>query len=84
MSNKDNNKDQGDSGTRKGTMGGDFTSPQNAHHANHDLSQEREARDATLAKQVVETIAREMAKALVYYQAFLNERGATAMSTVKH
>ena len=34
-----------------------------AHHANRDLSQEREARDAALAKQVAEAIAREMAKA---------------------
>ena len=53
----------------------------NACHAAHDLSQEREARDATLARQVVEAIAREMAKAHMHYQALLNERDADVMST---
>ena len=50
-------------------------------HANRDLSQEREARDAALAKQVVAAIAREMAKAHLHYQALLNDRGAAAMPT---
>ena len=45
------------------------------------ISARREARDATLAKQVVEAVAREMAKAHVHYQALLNERGAAAMPT---
>ena len=62
-------------------MGDSITSPQDAHHTNHDLSQEREARDATLAKQVAEAVAREMAKAHTHYQALLNERGITAMPT---
>ena len=62
-------------------MGDNITSPQDAHHANRDLSQEREARDAALAKQVVEAIAREMAKAHLHYQALLNERGTAAMPT---
>ena len=53
-----------------------------AHHTAHDLSQEREARDATLARQVAEAIAREMAKAHMHYQALLNERGAAAMPTI--
>ena len=44
-------------------------------------SQEREARDATLANQVVEAIAQEMAKAHMHYQALLNDRGAVAMPT---
>ena len=35
-----------------------------AHHAAHGLSQEREASDTTLAKQVAEAIVREMAKLL--------------------
>ena len=52
-----------------------------AHQAEHDLSQERKARDAALAKQVVEAIAREMAKAYMHYQAILNERGTAAMPT---
>ena len=52
-----------------------------ACQAAHDLSQEREARDAALVKQVVEAIAREMTKAHAHYQAILNERGAAAMPT---
>ena len=56
-----------------------------ACQAAHDLSQEREVRDttrdATLAKQVVEVITREMAKAHMHYQALLNERSAAAMLT---
>ena len=78
--NQDKNKDQGDSGNSKGTTG-DITSPRDACHANRDLSQEREAWDATLAKQVAEAIARKMAKAHVHYQALFNERGTAAMST---
>ena len=62
-------------------MGGDITNLWDAHHANRDLSQEREARDATLAKQVAEAIAREMAKAHTHYQALLNERSAAVMPT---
>ena len=81
MGNKDKNKDQCDSGTSKGAMGGDLTSPWDACHANHDFSWEREARDATLARQVAKAIAREMAKAHVNYQALLNERGAAVMPT---
>ena len=53
---------------------GDLTSPQDACQEARDLSWEREARDATLAKQVVEAIAREMAKAYMHYQALLNDR----------
>ena len=44
MGNKDKNKDQGDSATSKGAMGGDLTSPQDARHTNHNLNWEREAR----------------------------------------
>ena len=79
--NKDKNKDQGDSGTCEGTRGGDLTRPQDAHHTNRDLSQEREARDAALSKQVAEAIARKMAKAHGHYQALINDRGAGAMPT---
>ena len=60
---------------------GDLTSPRDACQAARDLSREREARDTTLAKQVAEAIAREMAKAHRHYQALLNDRGATAMPT---
>ena len=62
-------------------MRGDLTSSQDAHQAASDLSHEREARDTTLAKQVVEAVAREMAKAHMHYQVLLSDRGATAMLT---
>ena len=82
MGNKDKNKDQGDSAAAtEGASGDSITSPQDAHYANRNLSRVREARDATLAKQVAEAIAREMAKAHMHYQALLNERGVAAMPT---
>ena len=40
-----------------------------------------EARDAALAKQVAEAIAREMAKAHMHYQALLNEMSAAVIPT---
>ena len=64
-----------------GASGDSTQSPWDAHHTNRDLSQEREARDVALAKQVAEAVAREMAKANTHYQALLNERGAAAMPT---
>ena len=73
-------KNQGDSAASEGATG-DLTSSQDARHANRDPSQEGEARDATLAEQVVEAIGREMAKAHTHYQALLNERGAAALPT---
>ena len=81
MGNKDKNKDQGDSTATEEASGDSITSPRDAHHANRDLSHEREARDTALAKQVVEAITREMAKAHAHYQALLNERGTAAMPT---
>ena len=80
MGNKDKNKDQDDSAT-EGALGDSITSPRDACHTNRDLSWEREARGATLAKQVVEAIAREMAKAHMHYQALLNERSAAVIPT---
>ena len=59
MGNKDKNKEQ----TSEGASGKSALSPRDVCQANRDLSQEREARDTALAKQVVEAIAREMAKA---------------------
>ena len=56
-------------------------SPWDACQANSDLSWERDARDTALAKQEVEAIAREMAKAHTHYQALLNDKGAAAMPT---
>ena len=75
MGNKDKDKNQGDSAASEGAMGG-LTNSWDACHTNRDLSQEKEAMDATLAKQVAEAIAREMAKAHTHYQVLLNDRGA--------
>ena len=58
-----------------------ITSPQDACHINRDLSQEREAHYATLAKTIAKAVAREMAKAHVHYQALLNEKSTAAMPT---
>ena len=75
--NKDKNKEQ----DGKAASTESIISPQNACHANRDLSLEREVRDAVLAKQVAEAVSREIAKAHVHYQALLNEKSATAMPT---
>ena len=65
----------------EGTSADSITIPQDACHANRDLSQEREARDAILAKQVVEAVTMEMAKAHAHYQALLNERSTAVIPT---
>ena len=65
----------------KATSTGDITSPWDAYHTNRDLSWEREAQDATLAKTITKAVAREMAKAHAYYQALLNEKSTAAMPT---
>ena len=57
----------------------DITSPQDACHTNGDLSWEREAWDATLARTITKAVAREVAKAHVHYQALLNEKSTAAM-----
>ena len=58
-----------------------ITSPQDACQSNRDLSQDQEARDATLAKTITETVTREMAKAHAHYQALFNDRSAATMQT---
>ena len=79
MGNKDKDKEQ----TSKGAFGNSALSPWDAHQANRDLSQEREARNTALAKQVVEAIAREMAKAHVHYQALLKRSAAVMPTSLK-
>ena len=75
---KDKNKEQ-DGETAASAKS--ITSPWDACQTNRDLSQEREARDATLAKTIAEAVAREMEKAHVHYQALLNDRSAPAIPT---
>ena len=74
--NKDKNKEQDGEATTES-----ITSPWYAYHTNRDLSQEREAWDATLAKTITEAVAREMAKTHVHYQALFNEKSAASMPT---
>ena len=64
--------------------GAESTTAKDARHACQaawDLSWERDARDAALAKQVAEAISREMAKAHTHYQTLLNEGSTAAMPT---
>ena len=75
MGNKDKNKEH--DGEAASTES--ITNPWDACHTNRDLSQEREAWDAALAKTITKALAREMAKAHVHYQALLNEKSAAAM-----
>ena len=63
---KEKEHDDGETAASSETI----TSPQDAHQSNRDLSQDREAQDATLAKTIAEAVAREMAKAHVHYQTF--------------
>ena len=77
--NKDKNKEQQGDGEAASTES--ITSRWDARHTNRDLSREREATDATLAKQVAEAVTREMAKAHAHYQALLNERSAAVIPT---
>ena len=65
----------------EGASADSITSPQDACHVSRDLSQEREARDIALTKQVAEAVAREMGKAHTHHQALLNERSAAAIPT---
>ena len=58
-----------------------ITSPWDACQTNRDLSQEREARDATLAKTIVKAVAREMTKAHAHYQALLSDKSAPVIPT---
>ena len=66
---------------RETTTSKTVTSPRDAHQSNRDLSQNRDAWDATPAKTITEAVTREMAKAHVHYQALLNDRGTATIQT---
>ena len=75
---KDKNKEQdGETATSAKSI----TSPQDSHQTNRDLSWERKARDAALAKTVATAVAREMAKAHVHCQALLNDWSTPVIPT---
>ena len=78
---KDKNKDKEHQDGETATSAENITSPQDAHQSNRDLSWEREARDAVLAKTITKAVAREMAKAHVQYQALLNNRSTAVIPT---
>ena len=78
---KDKNKDKEHQDGETAASSKTVTSPQDAHQSNRDLSQDQEARDATLAKTIAEAVAREMAKAHAHYQALLNDRSTAAIPT---
>ena len=72
---KDKNKD-GE------TANSETNSSRDTHQdSRRDLSQDWEARDATLVQTITEAVAREMAKAHVHYQAILNEKSAVTLQT---
>ena len=75
---KDKNKEQ-DGETAASAES--ITSPWDACKTNRDLSWEREARDAALAKTIAEAVAMEMAKAHADYQALLNDRSTPVIPT---
>ena len=77
---KDKNKDKEHHDGETATSG--TNSPRDAHQNSwRDLSQDQEARDATLVQTIAEAVTREMAKAHAHYQAILNERGAATLQT---
>ena len=77
---KDKNKDREHQNGETTASSETITSPRDACQSNRDLSWDQEARDAALAKTIVER-QREMAKADAQYQALLNDRSAAVIPT---
>ena len=78
---KDKNKDKEQQGGETAASAESITSPWGTHQSNRDHSQDREARDAALAKTIAKAVAREMAKAHAQYQALLNDRSTAVIPT---
>ena len=81
MMGKDKNKDKEHQDGETAASSETVTSPGDTCQSNRDLSQDSEARDATLAKTIAEAVTREMAKAHVHYQALLNDRSTAVIPT---
>ena len=78
---KDKNKDK-DHHDGQTAATSKTNSPWDGHgDSQRDLSQDWEARDASLAQTIAEAVTREMAKAHAHYQAILNERGTATLQT---
>ena len=54
---KDKNKDKEHQGGETAASGKSISSPWDTHQSNRDLSRDREARDAALAKTIAEAVA---------------------------
>ena len=78
---KDKNKDKEQQDGETTASAESITSPWDTCQSIRDLSWDREARDATLAKTIAEAVAREMAKAHAQYQALLYDRSAAVIPT---
>ena len=78
---KDKNKDKEQQDGETAASARSISSPRDTCQSNGDLSLDREARDAALAKTIAEAVAREMAKAHAQYQALLNDRSAAVIPT---
>ena len=79
---KDKNKDKEYQDGETATISDEtITSPWDTHQSNRNLSWDREARDAALAKTITEAVTREVAKAHAQYQALLNDKSAAAIPT---
>ena len=81
MMGKEKNKDREHQDGETAASSETITSPQDTRQSNRDLSQDWEARNATLAKTITEAVARDMAKAHMQYQALLNDRSTAAIPT---
>ena len=77
---KNKNKEHQDRETTT-TSSETIINPQDIHQSKRGLSQDKEARDAGLAKTITKAVAREMAKAHAQYQALLNDRGTAVIPT---
>ena len=78
---KDKEQHDGETTASSKTITSPWDTRRDAPQSNIDLSRDREAWDATLAKTIAKAVAREMAKAHAHYQAILNEKGAATIQT---
>ena len=78
---KDKTKDKEHQDGETAASSETITSPRNTCQSNRDLSRDRDAQDAALAKTITEAVTREVAKAHAHYQALLNDRSATTIQT---
>ena len=81
MMEKDKNKDKEHQDWETAASSKTVASPWDTCQSNRDLSWDRKARDAALAKTITKAVEREMAKAHAHYQALLNDRSVAIIPT---